>query len=796
MRKSLLACLAAAFVLTLADGGSAQQPDEIKPEDLRPQKPQKTKIEKVRFGFVGGGVTRQASAFGDFKAGCWTPVYVDVIVGSEDLPNGRIIIEGTDCDDVKNTYTVPLPPLKRGESHQVTGYTKPSAYDTEITITLMAGRDRLVERKESPNALDIGNVLFLAAGARLQGLVRALAPPGLPAINEDDPLIDAGQTKGRFVGYLDDVRQLPSRWFGYEGADVVFLLTGDRNFVEGLLNDHTVNKDASRFAALAEWVRRGGQLVVCVGRNQDVVAALDARQPVLPVRPAGANAEPDLTWLRALAPNDPLPAAGLPVTRFEPKPGQEFRVEGSRDLKQALVVRGRHGLGRVMVVGFDPEQAPFTRWRGQTAFWNWYLENRAPQALSQYRAGRTWQQGAEQPELASQLQQSLENFEDVPVISFGWVALFILLYILIVGPLDYFFLKKVVKRLELTWITFPVVVIVISAAAYFTAYYVKGNDQRINKVDLVDIDLSGKQAQLYGQSWFTIFSPRIQHYTIGVDPAADAGWVPADRTSTVVSWLGRPDNSPMGVRRSRSPSLFRRTYEFEPDLSGMRGVPIPVWSTKSFVASWATTDAVPAPFDAEITAAAANPNQLTGRITSKLPVALDDAVLVRHNGAEVLVYHVGTLVPGAERNLANLFRESDSKRAEWLTTQWAGRQARAPEPGEKQGPGRGTHSPTSMFVTQFLFHAALRNAPGSERHNAAVRHLDQSWRLTGREVILFGRVQRVEKGAEDVTRDARSPTHLWLGHLPGSGAPRPSLNGTLSQETYVRVFIPIRTGSE
>src|SRR5262249_31565046 len=159
------------------------------------------------------------------------------------------------CDDVKNIYTVPLPPLKKGESHQVIGYTKPSATETEITITLMAGRDKIAERKESPNSLDIGNVLFLVAGAKLHGLVRALAPQGQP-VNEDDPLVDGSQTKGRFVGYLDTVNQLPSRWFGYEGADVVILLTGDPNFITALLEDHQTTKDASRFAALAEWVRR------------------------------------------------------------------------------------------------------------------------------------------------------------------------------------------------------------------------------------------------------------------------------------------------------------------------------------------------------------------------------------------------------------------------------------------------------------------------------------------------------------------------------------------------------------
>ena len=57
------------------------------------------------------------------------------------------------------------------------------------------------------------------------------------------------------------------------------------------------------------------------------------------------------------------------------------------------------------------------------------------------------------------LKRGLEMFEEIPVISFGVVALFILFYIVLVGPLDYFILKKLFKRLELTWITFPTIVL-------------------------------------------------------------------------------------------------------------------------------------------------------------------------------------------------------------------------------------------------------------------------------------------------------------------------------------------------
>src|SRR5262249_14528589 len=152
-----------------------------------------------------------------------------------------------------------------------------------------------------------------------------------------------------------------------------------------------------------------------------------------------------------------------------------------KDAAPLLIARTPYGMGQVILVAFDLDEAPFTSWPGQEKFWDLFLAKTAPKpSVTAQDFNRRWG-GMGDPEdsndLASHVQSSLEEIPEVPVISFGWVALFILIYILIVGPIDYLFLKKVVKRLELTWITFPTVVLVISAVAYFTAYSLKGNDQ-------------------------------------------------------------------------------------------------------------------------------------------------------------------------------------------------------------------------------------------------------------------------------------------------------------------------------
>ena len=58
-------------------------------------------------------------------------------------------------------------------------------------------------------------------------------------------------------------------------------------------------------------------------------------------------------------------------------------------------------------------------------------------------------------DLSGQLRSSLDKFTGVKVIPFALVAMMIVGYILLIGPGDYFLLKKVFRRMEWTWFTFP-----------------------------------------------------------------------------------------------------------------------------------------------------------------------------------------------------------------------------------------------------------------------------------------------------------------------------------------------------
>ena len=223
-----------------------------------------------------------------------------------------------------------------------------------------------------------------------------------------------------------------------------------------------------------------------------------------------------------------------------------------------LVVRGSHGFGRVTLITLDVDQKPFSDWPDRSLFWVRALDLRRP-SIDTTGGARHGMPGRFGPygisDLSSQLRAALEQFPGVKLIPFGWVAFFIFLYILLIGPGDYFFLKKVLKRMELTWITFPTIVLTVSLVAYYAAYVLKGNDLLVNKVDLVDIDQeTGVIAR--GNTWISLFSPQNRDYTIHAIPTPLDRTIQARRqlpaakyrappagTEVVMSWFSVPEDA-------------------------------------------------------------------------------------------------------------------------------------------------------------------------------------------------------------------------------------------------------------
>ena len=400
--------------------------------------------------------------------------------------------------------------------------------------------------------------------------------------------------------------------------------------------------------------------------------------------PAGRSRSPSLEALDTFAgSNKPITPPGTPpvlVTKLE-----ELEERGGKVLERDV----EPAAGRPRALRFRPgdldRARTSTRSRSPTGPTG-LCSGSGPSTCRRPRADQTatgpnfggggrrfYQSGVS--DLSSQLRVALEQFPGVKLIPFGWVAFFIFLYILLIGPGDYFFLKKVLKRMELTWITFPTIVVTVSLVAYYAAYLLKGNDLLVNKVDVVDIDQAAglvrgntldqpvqpSEPRLHDPDDPAAAGPRRR-------PAAETGSAgepvrPPAGTEVVTSWFSVPEDQfgAMGSSGRRF-SFAGSGYAYQPTggVERLEDVRIPIWSTKCVTSRWFGPAAPLVDSDLQ----PVGTDRLAGTVTNRQIVPLEDAILAF--GKQV--YLLGTLAPGAtvrveltsDRNLSGLLEGSSS----------------------------------------------------------------------------------------------------------------------------------------
>ena len=472
-------------------------------------------VQNVRVGF--GQVNT-------FKIGAWTPVWVQLGAGPDRF-SGFMDLVVPDDDGIPTSYrqTVELGPR---QSQRLTAYGRPGGKDTEFTIRLFDSQGRRVlevpqgiSMPKPPESIMPDEKLILTIGQPM-GVDQIPTLPGFVQAAQARQGLQSGSGGAEIVVARIETQgdSMPGRWYGYNAAHCIVVDTDDRAVLQAL--------DALKGQSLVDWVKHGGHLVVSVGANWQAVRD-SVLGPILPALPNGQERVTSLEALDAFAEsNKPITPPGTPpvmVTKLENVAGARRQGAQHRWAALPLVVRGAHGFGRVTLIGLATDQKLLADWPDRGLFWARALDLKheglaspASGARIAGGGGRFYQSGVS--DLSSQLRIALEQFPNVKLIPFGWVAFFIFLYILMIGPGDYFFLKKVLKRMELTWITFPTIVVTVSLLAYFAAYRLKGNDLLVNKVDVIDVDQPGGLVR--GRTLVSVFSPQNRDYNVGFVPVA------------------------------------------------------------------------------------------------------------------------------------------------------------------------------------------------------------------------------------------------------------------------------------
>ncbi|MEM8946327.1 MAG: hypothetical protein AAGD11_14235, partial [Planctomycetota bacterium] len=499
--------------------------------------------------------------------------------GGDESWQGQVLVTAPDTDGVPTQVRKPVV-VEAGKPQTIPLSVRVGQSRCPITVTLVAASEGVVAERRFylgehqtdgiPGGYPSTNRILLECGASLE--LEALISAEL--ITEEH--------LATRVANVQNPLDLPTEWFDYESIETVLLTTSNPEVYDAL------SDSPKRLDALYRWVESGGQLFLFCGENAEQLIAdeavlqrfapgrLDSMERLTQAQPLAtfSGSEQAITRNRRL---------DLRVPSLVDVRGQILASAGRSDTSVPLVVRTRHGFGEVVFVGLDFDRKPLSDWPGRTSFlkrlFNWKDRDENQQTIEQ----------RDTDDVISHLRNSLDKqFVGVGVIPFGLVALLAGAYVMLIGPGDYFFVGRLLKRHTLTWLTFPIIVIGFSAAAYSIAISIKGDELRVNQVEIVDVDCTDDDIScpVRGTVWTHFFSPQVSTLDLELESSC-LGQSVSSTAQSLVTWLGLPGYSLGGMQANGTQSsVFETAYAYGDKLETLSQVPVQVWSTKTLNARW------------------------------------------------------------------------------------------------------------------------------------------------------------------------------------------------------------------
>ncbi len=428
-----------------------------------------------------------------YKLGCWTPVSVDVtgVTNAEMAKNLRIDVTVADSDGVNTTASAPVS-LQSDQDGRWSAvvYTQVGRVGSPIQVSLLNKDNPIDDRTLLPSATSNSEAAVFPISATSELIVfLGKSPNGIKGAFPDRTA--SGSQIGRKLLKINSTAALPKHWFGYDGVDVLVMSVADGQLCRELAADKV------RFAALQRWVNLGGRLVVlCNGKKaQAMIGAggpLSSFAPgkfveVVPLRDTGP--------LEHFANSATINGTTIEVPRLTDVKGNIDVYAGRRPADLPLVVRSARGFGEITFVGVESEEPPLSAWSGRNAFLQALLRPYLPDSEVSDSTQKLVASGFN--DLSGALRQQLgRKFKLLMPVGFPIVAALAIAYLFVLGPVDYLFIHRWIRRPWVAWISFPVVVAGFAAIALAFGNWSRGAaGPRVNQLVLVDYDTIGRQAR-------------------------------------------------------------------------------------------------------------------------------------------------------------------------------------------------------------------------------------------------------------------------------------------------------------
>jgi hypothetical protein len=411
-------------------------------------------------------ITAQAGLGGFCKVDKWLPVHVTVENTGADI-NARVQASYKNSLDGQTAsgIDISLPATSRKEFFL---YVTPQGLMRTFNVSVLDGNKVLAKTNLNVNC---------ASDPTLFGLLTD-NPSTYTILNNVRPL--TGATKTVHLNISD----LPDRAQGWGMLDALIISNVDTG---------TLTPEQKQ--ALKLWLANGGKLFITGGIQwQSTTAGLSE---FMPIKLTSTQKVMGLPALSAYAmETTPLEAETILATGAT-QTGANILV-AQNDIP--VLIENQIGYGKVYYFAADPGLQPLNNWDGMQAIYEHLLAFQSPKPA--------WAMGSWD---SYQSSTALSTLPELALPSFVYICCWLGLYITVIGPINYFILRRI-KRTELAWVTVPVLVIIFTSLAYFSGYLYRGTRPILNRIMLAQAWQGVDQAQT--TALVGVYSPTRTSYTV------------------------------------------------------------------------------------------------------------------------------------------------------------------------------------------------------------------------------------------------------------------------------------------
>ncbi len=434
---------------------------------------------------AAAGVTMQVEPFfsGHFKFGEWLPLRVSL---TNDGPARQVQVRAESTAAGAQTAFIAPVELPTGARKRITLYVQPPSFARALRVRALDGETELESQTVDLTIERNVNYVVGVVAPRTQAFSVLNGLTLNPSSN--DQFLKGPASYSRATRMIPiTLADIPDRPEGLRTLDALIISGVD-----------TSELSSEQKSSLAMWVQQGGRLILGGG-------AAAARTL------SGMPAELIADWRGMGDPQDVSSLSGL--GQFA---GENVRIQGpfavtwppaapralvTQDAN-ALLVEKRVGEGYVDYSALDLASSPFDAWAGASQYW-----------IKLLTPGSAYPTGAP-PDVsprstrANGMSYALQNMPALELPSIGWLGGLLGVYLLLVGPVNYFVLRRW-RKLAWGWVTIPILTLLFSVGAFAFAYQLRGGDVILNKISVITLG----QAEPM-QTYVGVFSPERSTFSL------------------------------------------------------------------------------------------------------------------------------------------------------------------------------------------------------------------------------------------------------------------------------------------